>query len=147
MCLSAQISPEPLDLWSQIVACVMYSSNERFLRKFLLENPKKKKKFNEFFFQNFFGLKIFVCKERRKIKIRVWADLSRLKHEFLFSFFPCIRNFFSGNHIDWFVPDLQDISRQIRFEYFSLFSYFPYIIHLDVCMDLSLLWSEVTKDR
>ena len=33
VCVSHPVSPEPLDLWSYKIACVMYSSYERFLRK------------------------------------------------------------------------------------------------------------------
>ena len=42
MCVSARISPEPLDLWSWYFACIIYSSYGRFLRKKFLENRKKK---------------------------------------------------------------------------------------------------------
>jgi len=54
VCLSPLVSPEPLDLWSKKIACVMYSTNGRFLRKKVLENRKKKKIFFEKIFTNFF---------------------------------------------------------------------------------------------
>ena len=77
VCPSHPVSPEPLDLWWWNFACVIYSSNRRFLRKKISKNRKKKilNFFNFFlkFFWNFFlnflharkifGFRFFFCRK------------------------------------------------------------------------------------
>ena len=92
VCVSARISPEPLDLWSRNFACVIYSSYERILRKKISENRKKKfRDFFFFFFSNFF--RIFL---KSFFTPNFWRQFFWRKKKFVkkFFFFSILRNFF-----------------------------------------------------
>ena len=77
------VSPEPLDLWSGNFACLIYSSNERFLWKKILENQKKKKKFQKNFQKLFFQIKF----HKKIFGLRFFSYFFFRKYSWFFSLF------------------------------------------------------------